>query len=153
MAGPGIGFEPSALVLVADPFTFPADEFLGWLAGAAPGCRSSAGTSRGPGAPEAPGLSLGDQLSPLGAQWACSSAPVWRPPLWCRRAAGPIGHPFTVTRSDRNVIYEVAGQPAMECLVEQIKSGLDPAEIAGIEAQRAVRGPPGGRTRRRTRAR
>jgi small ligand-binding sensory domain FIST len=46
-----------------------------------------------------------------------------------------FGHPLTVTRSDRNVIYEVAGRPAMDCLVEQIKSGLDPAEVAGLEAQ------------------
>ena len=44
------------------------------------------------------------------------------------------GHPLTVTRSDRNVIYEVAGSPAMECLVDQIKHGLDPADIAGIES-------------------
>ena len=46
----------------------------------------------------------------------------------------PYGHTLTVTRSDRNVIYEVAGAPAMECLVEQIRTGLDPAEIAGIES-------------------
>ncbi len=33
------------------------------------------------------------------------------------------------------MIYEVAGHPAMDCLVEQIKSGLGPAELAGLEAQ------------------
>ncbi len=44
------------------------------------------------------------------------------------------GSPLTVTRSERNVIYEVAGMPAMECMVDQIRSNLDPADIAGIEA-------------------
>ena len=32
-----IGFEPTALLLVADPFTFPADGFLTWLEEAEPG--------------------------------------------------------------------------------------------------------------------
>jgi small ligand-binding sensory domain FIST len=39
-----------------------------------------------------------------------------------------------VTRSERNVIYEVAGVPAMECMVDQIRSSLDSADIAGIES-------------------
>jgi small ligand-binding sensory domain FIST len=46
----------------------------------------------------------------------------------------PYGRPLTVTRADRNVIYEVAGTPAMECMVEQIKNDLGPVDIAGIEA-------------------
>ena len=45
----------------------------------------------------------------------------------------PYGDALTVTRSDRNIIYEVAGRPAMECLVEQITEHLDPAEVLGIE--------------------
>jgi small ligand-binding sensory domain FIST len=46
----------------------------------------------------------------------------------------PYGNPLTVTRSDRSVIYEVAGAPAMECMVHQIKNSLDPVEVAGIES-------------------
>ena len=50
------------------------------------------------------------------------------------------GHPLTVTRSDRNVIYEVAGVPAMECLVDQIKDSLGPVDIAGIESNGLLMG-------------
>jgi small ligand-binding sensory domain FIST len=44
------------------------------------------------------------------------------------------GSPLTVTRSDRNIIYEVAGTPAMECMVDQIKGHLSPTDVMGIES-------------------
>ncbi len=129
-----IGFEPSALVLVADPFTFPADQFLGWLAGEAPGLPVIGGNLSGARGPGGTRLLLGDQLHSSGAVGVLIGAGV-EASFVVSQGGRAFGHPFTVTRSDRNVIYEVAGQPAMDCLVEQIKSGLDPAEISGLEAQ------------------
>jgi small ligand-binding sensory domain FIST len=46
----------------------------------------------------------------------------------------PYGDVLTVTRSDRNIIYEVAGRPALECLVAQTTHHLAPGGLAGIEA-------------------
>ena len=128
-----IGFDPRALLLLADPFTFPAEEFLAWLARNDPVSRSSGGTCPG-------------GVDPGGPPW--SSASGWSPPVPPGSSSAPgstsstvvsqgcraYGSPLTVTRSDRNVIYEVAGMPAMECMVDQIRSSLDPADIAGIEA-------------------
>jgi small ligand-binding sensory domain FIST len=45
----------------------------------------------------------------------------------------PYGQPLTVTKSDRNIMYEVAGTPAIECMVDQMKHGLSPVEIAALE--------------------
>ena len=128
-----LAFEPSALVLVADPFTFPADEFLRWLEVARPGLPVIGGNASGGRGPGGTRLVLGDRLLTSGAVGVLIGTGV---EVECVVSQGcrAYGNPLTVTRSDRNVIYEVAGLPAMECLVEQIKNGLDPAEVAGIEA-------------------
>jgi small ligand-binding sensory domain FIST len=39
----------------------------------------------------------------------------------------PVGQPFTITRAERNVVYELAGQPAMSRL-QDLAAGLDNAE-------------------------
>jgi small ligand-binding sensory domain FIST len=38
----------------------------------------------------------------------------------------PIGNPYVVTRAERNVIYELAGRPALERLLEMASSGSIP---------------------------
>ncbi|MGH9080154.1 MAG: FIST signal transduction protein [Acidimicrobiales bacterium] len=128
----GLGFEPSALLLLADPFTFPAGEFLGWLEGICPGLPVIGGNLSGGRGPGGSRLLLGDRLSTSGAVGVLLGAGAGVELVVSQGSQG-FGHPFTVTRSDRNVIYEVAGIPAMDCLVEQIKNGLGPAEVAGIE--------------------
>jgi small ligand-binding sensory domain FIST len=129
----GIDLEPSVLVLLADPFTFPAGEFLGWLEGTRPELPVIGGNLSGGRGPGGTRLVLGDRLFTSGAVGVLIGAGVDVELLVSQGSRG-FGHPFTVTRSDRNVIYEVAGIPAMDCLVEQIKNGLGPAEVAGIEA-------------------
>jgi small ligand-binding sensory domain FIST len=126
-------FEPSALVLLADPFTFPAEEFLRWLEAARPGLPVIGGNVSGGRGPGGSRMVLGDHLLTSGAAGVLLGSGV---DVECvvSQGADPYGDPLTVTRSDRNVIYEVAGVPAMECLVDQIKRGLDPGDVAGIEA-------------------
>ena len=41
----------------------------------------------------------------------------------------PIGQPFIVTRAERNVLYELAGRPALERLLEMVEE-LTPADRA-----------------------
>ena len=45
----------------------------------------------------------------------------------------PFGRLLTVTRVERNLVLEIAGRPAMECMVDQIAEHLGRTEIAGIE--------------------
>ncbi len=129
----GLGLDPSALILLADPFTFPAREFLDWLEVARPGLPVIGGNLSGGRGPGGTRLFLGDRSHTSGAVGVLVGAGV-DVELVVSQGGRGFGHPFTVTRSDRNVIYEVAGVPAMDCLVEQIKNGLGPAEVAGIEA-------------------
>ena len=46
----------------------------------------------------------------------------------------PYGSPLTVTRAEGNVIYELAGRPTMERLIDQIKHGLSVADVANLES-------------------
>jgi small ligand-binding sensory domain FIST len=128
-----IGFDPSALLLVADPFTFPADEFLGWLHQVRPGMPVIGGNVSGGRGPGGSRLVVGERVVTDGATGVLLGTGVDVEAV-VSQGCRAYGHPLTVTRSDRNVIYEVAGSPAMECMVDQIKNGLDPADIAGIEA-------------------
>ena len=43
----------------------------------------------------------------------------------------PVGHPFIVTRAERNVLYELAGRPALERLLEMVEE-LTPEPTAPL---------------------
>jgi len=126
-----LGFEPTALVLLADPFTFPAGEFLQWLDGVQPGLPVVGGTASGGRGPGGSRLLVGDRVVTTGAVGALIGPGVDLRTIVSQGCRG-YGDSLTVTRSDRNVIHEVAGVPAMECMVGQIHDNLEPDEIAGI---------------------
>jgi small ligand-binding sensory domain FIST len=128
-----LGFEPTALVLLADPFTFPAEEFLQWLEEVRPGLPVIGGNASGGRGPGGSRLLAGDRVVSTGAVGVIIGTGVDLHTIVSQGCRG-YGDSLTVTRSDRNVIHEVAGVPAMECMVEQIKDHLGPDEIAGIES-------------------
>lgn len=125
-------FEPSALVLVADPFTFPAAEFLPWLAHRHPGLPVVGGNASGGLGPGGTRLVTDGDVVTEGAVGVLVGGGIDVEAL-VSQGCRPYGDALTVTRSDRNIIYEVAGQPAIKCLVGQITRHLDPVEVAGIE--------------------
>jgi small ligand-binding sensory domain FIST len=126
-------FEPTALVLLTDPFTFPVDEFLTWLHTVQPGLRVLGGNISGGRGPGGNRLVVGDRVVSAGATGVLIGAGVDIRTV-VSQGSRAYGHPLTVTRSDRNLLYEVAGVPAMECMVDQIKNGLTSTDIAGIES-------------------
>ena len=126
------GFEPSALLLIADPFTFPAADFLPWLHERRPGLPVIGGNASGGRGPGGSRLVLDEQVVNEGAVGVLIGSGV-DTEIVVSQGCRPHGQPLTVTGSDRNVIYGVAGVPAMECMVDQIKAGLQPLDIAGIE--------------------
>jgi small ligand-binding sensory domain FIST len=128
-----IGFVPSALVLVADPFTFPADEFIQWLQEARPDVPVIGGFASGGRGPGGSRLVIGHRVVVAGATGVLIGSGVEVEPV-VSQGCRPYGRLLTVTRSDRNVIYEVAGVPAMECMVDQIKDSLEPNDVAEIES-------------------
>jgi small ligand-binding sensory domain FIST len=127
-----LGFEPTVLVLVADPFTFPSGAFLAWLAERRPGLAVIGGNASGGLGPGGTRLVTEGRVVSDGAAGVLVGGGVDIETL-VSQGCRPYGDALTVTRSDRNVIYEVAGVPAMECLVDQITHHLAPAELASVQ--------------------
>ena len=85
-----------------------------------PAWRSSAAWRRPPANRVATGSSSTAALHSDGAVGALLDASVPVTPV-VSQGCRPIGDPLTVTRSERNVIYELAGQPALDRLMEVVE--------------------------------
>jgi small ligand-binding sensory domain FIST len=126
--------DERTLLLLADPFSMPVDGFLDAAPESYPGLRVVGGlasAARGPG---------GNRLVLDGSQYTDGAVGALLPRVDSLSAVvsqgcRPIGSPMTVTRSDGRIIYELAGRPALERLVELLE-GLDGEERA--LAQRGI---------------
>jgi small ligand-binding sensory domain FIST len=120
---PGAG----AVLVLGDPFSFPADQLAEGLheqAGVAlPLVGGQASSGRGPGGNR---LVLDGEVMSDGAVGVVLSGIdlVTVVSQGCR----PIGDPMAVTRSERQVIYELAGRPALE-RVQEVIAALDPDDL------------------------
>ncbi len=128
-----LAFVPSALVLLADPFTFPSDDFLGWVGGRHPGLPVIGGNASAGGRPGGNRLVAGARTINEGAVGVLLGAGVEVEAV-LSQGARPYGRPLTVTRAERNIVHEVAGRPALEVLVGQITDDLGPVEVSDLEA-------------------
>jgi small ligand-binding sensory domain FIST len=110
--GPPPPFEPRALLLVADPFSFDPDGFLAEVGVPVYGGMASA--ARGPGGNR---LALDDRVVTSGAvgAWLGPGVPVRGV---VSQGCRPIGSPYVVTKAERNIVYELGGRPALERLTE-----------------------------------
>ena len=111
------------LLLFADPFSFPADAFCAQLADEHPhlvvvGGLASAG--RGPGGNR---LILDGNVLRDGAVGVLLGGST-RVETVVSQGCRPIGDPFTVTRADQNLVYELGGTPPLERF-QTIVDGLD----------------------------
>ncbi|HWE70139.1 MAG TPA: FIST N-terminal domain-containing protein [Acidimicrobiales bacterium] len=127
-----VSFDPTALILVADPFTFPADQFLAWMEDAHPGLRVVGGNASAALGPGGSRLVVGNRTLHEGAVGVLIGSGV-EIELVTSQGCRPYGRPLTVTKSDRNIMYEVAGTPAIESMVEQMKGGLSAEDIGRLE--------------------
>lgn len=110
-----------ALILLADPFTHPADELLREIERARPGAPVVGGlASASPGA-----LFRDDAVHRSGAVAALISGIQVLPCV--SQGAEPVGPEMAVTAARGNVVAELAGKPAVERLGEVI-AGLPDAE-------------------------
>jgi small ligand-binding sensory domain FIST len=121
-------FEPSALLLLADPFTFPAEALFAALQEERPGLPilgGNASAARGPGGNR---LALHDQVVTDGAVGVLLG-PGATVEAVVSQGCRPVGQPYTVTRAEHNVVYELGGQPAYQRLVETCERDLDEDEL------------------------
>jgi small ligand-binding sensory domain FIST len=119
----GVRFEgwpetaaPSGTLLVlADPFSFPVGDLLALVNASAPELTVLGGLASAANAPGGNRLALDGATFGDGAVGILLDRDV---PVRTVVSQGcrPIGQPFTVTKSERNVVIELAGQPAVERL-------------------------------------
>lgn len=135
---PGAGapeppFDPSALLLLGDPFTFVAEPAFAVLAERWPHLPivgGMASAARGPGGNR---LVLDDQVVAAGAVGVFLGPGVEVEPV-VSQGCRPVGQPFAVTAVEANVVHELAGRPAMERLLELANDRLTPEEVEIVNA-------------------
>jgi small ligand-binding sensory domain FIST len=121
-------FEAQGVLLLADPFTLPVEMVIKGLAELHPGLPvlgGMASAARGPGGNR---LVLDEQVHTTGAVGALLG-PGARLSTVVSQGCRPIGRPLVVTRAERNVIYELAGEPALERLLEMVKDGMPERDV------------------------
>ncbi len=107
----------SSLLLLGEPYSFPADALLERLNEGRPGVPVLGGMASGGWNPGQNRLLFGRRELERGAVGALIHGPV-RLRSVVSQGCRPIGRPFVVTKADRNVILELSGKPAMAQLGE-----------------------------------
>jgi small ligand-binding sensory domain FIST len=125
---PPVADEARTLVLLAEPSSFPVDPFLEHVAARHPDLRVIGGIASAGFGPGANRLVVDGTLRSSGAVGVLLSADQAVATV-VSQGCRPIGDPFTVTRSERNVIYEIGGRPALERLQELLGT-LTESELA-----------------------
>lgn len=117
--------DTTALILLADPFTFPADAFLAWWDQARPGVPVSGGLASGAARPEDVRLLVDDRAVDGGAVGVALSGVRAR--TLVSQGCRPVGESYTVTRADRNLIGELGGESPMD-RIRATFAEADPAD-------------------------
>ncbi|MFN2468813.1 MAG: FIST N-terminal domain-containing protein [Gaiellaceae bacterium] len=125
--GGGIGIagfpeldQPDLVALLVDPYTFPASGFLERLNGDLPGLPLVGGIAAGGGGPGTQALLLDGEVHREGAVGvAVSGVPV---ATVVSQGCAPIGREAVITRSEGNVVHELAGQPALSWVRAQLEA-------------------------------
>jgi small ligand-binding sensory domain FIST len=117
---PDLDHEPSTLLLLADPFSFPVDGFLHQSNLVLPGggrplqiIGGAASAARGPGGNR---LVLDSRVTTSGAVGVFLDGVDVRTVV--SQGCRPVGSPYMITRGERNRVEELAGQSALERLQE-----------------------------------
>lgn len=116
------------LVLLADPSTFPVESFLVDTATRHPDLRVIGGVASAGFGPGSNRVIVDGELRDRGAVGVLLG-PDQAVTTIVSQGCRPIGDPFTVTRAERNVIYEIGGRPALTRL-EDVLGALDEVELA-----------------------
>jgi small ligand-binding sensory domain FIST len=127
---PELAVGTSAMVVLADPFTFPVDLLLDRADADAPGLPVAGGMAMATTTPGQNRFVVGDSA----ADGAFSEGAVGvllgpgvRVETVVSQGCRPVGHPLVVTRAEGDVVYELGGRPALERLGE-IAEAMDEAD-------------------------
>jgi small ligand-binding sensory domain FIST len=121
-------FEPQALLLLVDPFSFAVDEMIDRLATDHPGIPLLGGMASAAQGPGGNRLALDGAIHSSGAVGALIGPGVHLSTV-VSQGCRPVGRPLVVTRAERNFLYELAGRPALERLLEMAKDSMSERDI------------------------
>ncbi len=107
----------AAMLVLGDPFSFPADGFLGQINEDCPGLRVMGGMSSGGQAPGEAALVLGSQVLSQGAVGVLLQGDLGIRSV-VSQGCRPIGKHMVITRARDNIIAELGGKPALAQLQE-----------------------------------
>jgi small ligand-binding sensory domain FIST len=124
--------DDDVAVLLADPWSFPADGFVERSNEALTGLPIVGGLASGTPMSGSTRLLIGDHVVDRGAVGALLGGPVAARTI-VSQGCRPVGPPMTVTAADGNVVLGLAGEPALDKL-EAVVGMLPPEEQALISA-------------------
>jgi small ligand-binding sensory domain FIST len=125
--------DPDLVALFADPFTFPVGGLLEALNEQAPGTSLVGGIAVAGSDAGSAGLILDGEVHESGAVGAVvAGVPV---KAVVSQGCAPIGRDAVITRAEENVVFELAGQPALVRLQEEL-AGL--SEETQLQAARGL---------------
>jgi small ligand-binding sensory domain FIST len=107
----------SALLVLADPFTFPADALLERLNAEQPGIPVLGGNASAAHAPGENRLLLGPRELRQGAVVVRLAGKVRVRPI-VSQGCRPIGTHYVITKAERNIIHSLGGRPPLPILQE-----------------------------------
>lgn len=116
----------TALLLLADPFSFPVDAFITRMSEEHPGVPIIGGMSSGGATPGSNTLVIGSRSYDTGAVGVLVGGGVRLRPV-VSQGCRPIGRPMVITKAESNLIVELGGRPALERLRE-LYGELDTAD-------------------------
>jgi small ligand-binding sensory domain FIST len=117
--------EPDGtLLLLADPFTFPADAFLARVNEDLPGMQVVGGLASAAMNPGGNRLVIDGEITTTGAVGALINGGIEVRTV-VSQGCRPVGKPYVVTKSARNFIFELGGKPALERLQETAAAASD----------------------------
>ncbi|HMB07498.1 MAG TPA: FIST N-terminal domain-containing protein [Isosphaeraceae bacterium] len=123
--------KTASVLLLGDPFTFPADQFLKQVNETSAGLRVVGGMASGGPAPGLNRLVLDGAVFEDGAVAMVVDGPLTLRTI-VSQGCRPIGRPMIVTKVDRNIIRELGRRPALEVLRE-VFEGLPEDEQARVQ--------------------
>jgi small ligand-binding sensory domain FIST len=118
-------------VLLADPYTFPVDAFVERSGEVLPGLPLVGGLATGNGGRGTVRMFVDGEIVDSGAVGVVLGGSVMVTTL-VSQGARPVGPPMAVTRSEDNVLYELAGTPALTKL-EEVVADLPEKERSMVE--------------------
>jgi len=121
----------ASILVLADPYSFPAAEFLEIVNDKLAGVPAMGGMASGGSGPGQNLLFTQDGVVEGGAVGVVLEGAVEIRPV-VSQGCRPVGKPFVITNARENSVVKLSGRPALEVLVEVAK-GLTPADQKLLE--------------------